>query len=691
MCGLTAFVALCGSPSYQDEEMTGAQDLGRKVNDSLDLIKHRGPDARGQWFSSDYRVGLGHVRLSIIDLSPAGNQPFHDSDDNIHAVVNGELYDYERIKAELADEYDFKSKSDCEVVIALYRHYGESFLSHLRGEFALVLWDAKRQLFIAARDRYGIKSLYYTVVGGRLLVSTEMKCFLPFGWKPEWDVVNLREKGWTYGPQMYFKGVYRVGPGQYLMSQGFKGAQVKTYWDLSYPDKHRVYLNSEAETVARVRELLLESLQHRLRADVGVGVFLSGGLDSSAIAGMTAHVIRQGKSLGNDASGKISNLSCFTVQFEKDSGLDESDIARRTAEWLGVDFHPVLLDEETIAARLEDTVWHTETPIPDVNGMGRLALADAAHAAGKRVILTGEGSDEHFSGYADFLWSYLLEPDHAWASSSNIMAEPKKMRKVADELIANGFLGALPRSTDAEAAQKLNKSSVFPRLDAVFQPPFQQWVYKYSHNRPEMSFAESLSDNVLADMATKWHPLNSSQYQWTKCMLANYILRYLGDNIDMVYQIESRPPFLDHHLTEYVNRIPPSLKIKYDPVKRTFREKHILREAMKPFITEEVYNRTKQPYVGPTKYKRKGPVYKILKKLVTEANVQVLGFLDWHRVQDGFVRAFRDHDTLSFKNTLMVAQLVVLGKRFGVKTAEDPQKPLPVFEDNGSVVIRSRL
>ncbi|GKZ19328.1 hypothetical protein AbraIFM66951_005557 [Aspergillus brasiliensis] len=690
MCGLTAFLALHGSSAWQHGESTSTEDLGQKVHDSLDLIRHRGPDARGTWLSSDCRVGLGHVRLSIIDLSPAGNQPFHDSEDNVHAVVNGELYDYDRIKDELSGEYDFKSKSDCEIVIALYKHYGESFLSHLRGEFALVLWDAKRQLFIAARDRYGIKSLYYTVIDGRLVVATEMKCFLSFGWSPEWNVTNIMEKGWLYGPQMYFKGVNRIGPGQYLVSHDFSTPRVRSYWDLDYPDKHHAYPRSEEETVARVRELLLESVQHRLRADVGVGVFLSGGLDSSAIAGMTAHVIRQGQSLGNDASGKLSNLSCFTVQFEKSSGLDESDVARRTAEWLGVDLQSVLLDEEAIASRLEDTVWHTETPIPDVNGMGRLALAEAAHAAGKRVVLTGEGSDEHFSGYADFIWRYVLEPDHSWASSDTV-AEPTEARKVALELIAKGFLGAIPEPSDAEASQILNESSVFPRMNALFQPPFQQWVYKYSHNRPEMSFAKSFTEKVLANVATKWHPLHSSQYQWTKSILVNYILRYLGDNIDMVYQIESRPPFLDHHLTEYVNKIPPSLKIKYCSTTKTFREKHILREAMKPFVTEEVYNRTKQPYVGPTKYKKNGPVYKILETLVTEANVRALGFLEWSGVQEDFVRAFRDHDTLSFKNTLSVAQMVVLGKRFGVKTAEDPQRRVVAYEGTENAMLRSRL
>lgn len=155
-------------------------------------------------------IGLGHVRLSIIDLSPLGNQPFHNSQDDVHAVVNGELYDYEQHRSQLSEEYTFQGNSDCEVVLALYKHYGLSFLPHLRGEFALVLYDAKRNVLIAARDRYGIKSLYYTVQNGRLLISTEMKSFLPYGWKPEWNVQSLRENGWRFDSRTYFKDVYKV-------------------------------------------------------------------------------------------------------------------------------------------------------------------------------------------------------------------------------------------------------------------------------------------------------------------------------------------------------------------------------------------------------------------------------------------------------------------------------------------------
>jgi asparagine synthetase B (glutamine-hydrolysing) len=155
-------------------------------------------------------LGLGHVRLSIVDLSPDGNQPFVDTENEIYTVVNGELYDHERYRAELSTEYNFRGHSDCEIVLALYKHYGLDFLSHLRGEFALVLWDARRQIFIATRDRYGVKSLYYTISGGRLLVATEMKQFLAYGWEAEWDVRSVVEKGLIFDERTVFEGVKKV-------------------------------------------------------------------------------------------------------------------------------------------------------------------------------------------------------------------------------------------------------------------------------------------------------------------------------------------------------------------------------------------------------------------------------------------------------------------------------------------------
>lgn len=182
---------------------------------------------------------LGHVRLSINDLSPDGTQPFHDHNRGVHAVVNGEFYDYDRIRQDLTDKssYEFRGHSDSELIIALYEYYGLNFIHHLRGEFACVLYDKAKQQFIAFRDRYGIKPLFWTVQDERLLVAAEMKAFLPLGWKPEWDVQSLRDAGWNHDERTIFRGVNKIRPGHYLICRSSGHIEHRQYWDVTFPDK----------------------------------------------------------------------------------------------------------------------------------------------------------------------------------------------------------------------------------------------------------------------------------------------------------------------------------------------------------------------------------------------------------------------------------------------------------------------
>ncbi|WZH45882.1 nucleophile aminohydrolase [Fusarium acuminatum] len=667
MCGISAFLSHPGEsalPVVNGE----AKHVAAELESSLDLIAHRGPDARGRWFSDDYQVGLGHVRLSIIDLSPSGNQPFHDEENGIHAVVNGELYDYERYKAQLSSEFKFVGNSDCEIVIALYKHYGLSFISHLRGEFAFVLWDANRQQLIAARDRYGIKSLYYTVHQNKLLVATEIKSFLAFGLQPEWCVRTLTDQSWRVDSTTFFKGVHRVLPGHYLISRPNEKEEQKQYWDLEYPDKFSKDLRTEEEITQGVRQRLLEAIEIRLKADVPVAVYLSGGIDSSSVAGMVAHLMKQGTQLGNETNSVPSNMKCYTVQFDEDSGADESAIARRTADWLGVDIHLVKMDEEALAARFEDTTWYSEVPLPDLNGMGRLALAEAVHSQGIKAVITGEGSDEHFGGYDAFRADSLSEPDHSWpALMTN--AERDEAFYTASKQAKHGIFGDFTPDVPVSTKRMLNHSHVTSSIARVGSLPFSEWTKVYGDSIPETSLIEGFDGRVRDNILKRWHPVHTAQYMFVKTFMPHFILRYNGDNIDMVHQVESRCPFLDHHLTEYVNNIPPSLKMRYNAKDKSYREKHILREAVKPYVTDEVYNMSKKAYMGPRKFWPGGPLHRKITELVTKENVEKLGFVDWDAAQDAVDRAFNQQEALALRRAITVAQFVVLGQRFGVKTA----------------------
>lgn len=260
MCGLSTCILLSGPETYGqstkspcngerngDHQPNGtAKVFVKDLKASVDFIKHRGPDDSGVWISENERVGLAHCRLSINDLSSAGRQPLHSDDNQIHAVVNGEIYDYDRLRAECetVHNYSFQSDSDSELVLALYKIHGApDFLTHLRGEFAFVLYDNREEVerVICARDRYGIKPLVYTRVGAKLLVASEAKAFLPLGWKPRWDVRAIADAGWMFDDRTLFRGVKKVLPGHYLDITEYGGLQQVKYWDADYEDKVSVF------------------------------------------------------------------------------------------------------------------------------------------------------------------------------------------------------------------------------------------------------------------------------------------------------------------------------------------------------------------------------------------------------------------------------------------------------------------
>ncbi|GAB7365121.1 hypothetical protein MBLNU230_g6210t1 [Neophaeotheca triangularis] len=654
--------------------------ISRELDASLDQIRHRGPDSRGQWISDDNRVALGHVRLSINDLSPEGAQPFHSPNGKIHAVVNGEFYDYDRIRAELekpqdgSPGYHFASHSDSELSIALYLRYGQDFVQHLRGEFACIIYDEPRQLFLAARDRYGIKPLFWTQQNGRLLLSAEMKGFLPLGWQPEWDVRSLKDAGWNCDQRTVFKGVRKIRPGHLLVCQSFGGVTEQPYWDMEFPDKRVVNPITPEEAIEGVRERMLHAIRLRLRADVPVGIYLSGGIDSSVIAGMVEHLVRTEKlSMGSvDADSKIA---AFSIAFNEDSGFDESSIANRTADWLGVKYYKKHMSEAELARRFEDAVWHCEHHNPDLNFVGKYALSEVPAEHGYKVVLTGEGADEHFGGYPTYLSDFLRESDDSWPAHNPLPEPLRQAHFDKAEAQAKAYYESVGADSSTRgpslARRTLNNISTVSSM-AAFQPDlFSPWTAPtYGATDPQETIATSHPGLIRQKIQHSWHPLHSAQYVWAKAHLPNIFLTCLGDRTEMAHSIEARTPLLDHELTQYVNALPPASKIHYDPATDDFVEKWLLREAAKPFITRELYSRKKHPYSAPTAYPVDGPLMRVLGGLVTKEAVEQLGFVEWRKCEGLVGRAFgADADPGALRLLLLVAEWVVLSKRFGVKRA----------------------
>ncbi|KAK3311058.1 asparagine synthase [Chaetomium strumarium] len=722
MCGISVSIRL---DRRQTGRATGAAcqqetrtKLETQLSKSLDLIAHRGPDAKGIWINDDASVGLAHNRLSINDLTPSGTQPHHSSDGNLHAVVNGEIYDEgDALRTRLATEhgYAFHSHADTELVLALYSAYGApAFLDHLRGEFSLVLYDDRDGgRVIAARDRFGIKPLFWTIIkdeedgeeggggggGERLLIAAEAKAFLALGWQPEWDVGAIVEGVWQVGERTLFKGVQKVLPACW-MEVGRNGNMVqRRYWDMEYRDKREREVRSVEEMVLGVREKLTEAIRLRLRADVPVGIYLSGGIDSSLLAGIVTHLVRDdGIRIGNrDATSRIC---CFSIEFPSEGHFDESEIAERTANHLGVQILKKRMDEATLAENFADSAYHCEHHNFDLNSVGKFCLSTVPRENGFKVVLTGEGSDEHFTGYPFFVPDFLREPDLAMPdtelSKNSELRErlQDKARKDFDILLRAGA-GFFQHGSDfGETFRAVNDVSVMGWA-AVFQPSlhlFAPWVReKCAGVNVALAEINEMPAEAKEKIRDKWHPLHSSQYLWSRSMLANNLLTCLGDRTEMAHSIEARPPFLDHVLSEYLNALPPSVKLAYTPqmqdsdrsgglpwagtrekfITDLFTEKWILREAGKPYITKELYERKKQPYVAPNRWPKDGPLHNKLREICTREAVEQLGFVDWEIVRRALDTAFGEGaDGASFRVLLVVGAWVTLSERFGIKRAE---------------------
>ncbi|KAL5409750.1 hypothetical protein PMIN04_010913 [Paraphaeosphaeria minitans] len=676
MCGISCIVALANAQKHTSGPLDNPKTWPQQLDESLELIKHRGPDSRGQWISSDSKVALGHVRLAINDLSPDGAQPFHDEDNSVHAVVNGELYDYDALRASLLEKtgYHFKGHSDSELVIALYKYYGLSFLSHVRGEFALCIYDSRTQTFVAARDRYGIKPLFYTFVDNKMLIAAEAKAFLPLGWEPEWDVASLKEAGWNHDTRTIFKGVRKVRPGHYMLCQSFDSIESRPYWDIEYPHKTQPDPRSDREMIEGVRSQMLEAIRIRLRADVPVGVYLSGGIDSSAIAGMVTHLVKeQGERMGNDK--ETERVSCFSIAFDEDSGFDESAIANRTADHLGVKHYKKHMDEAELAARFENATWHCEHHNPDLNYVGKYALSEVPQELGFKVVLTGEGADEQFGGYPMYLPDYLREQDLAYASNP-LPEETRKAQCVKTDEENSAYyhsVGADGANRGPSLPRRMLNDITTVSSMAAFSPDtlFADWTKAYGACDPQLTIANSVGGRARDKIMSAWHPLHSALYVWQKSHLSNIFLSCLGDRTEMAHSIEARTPFLDHRLTAYVNGLPPSVKIRWDGEEQRFTEKWVLREASRPFITEELYKRKKHPYSAPMTYAENGPLHKLLSGLLTMERVEGLGFISWDEAEGLVERAFKK-DAGAMRFAFTVAQWVVIGERFNTKGAEAP-------------------
>jgi len=544
-------------------------------------LSHRGPDGQRHWISPDRRVGLGHARLSIIDLA-TGDQPIASEDERTHIVANGEFYAYEEIQRELESAgHRLRTRSDSEIALHLYENFGPQCLHRLRGEFAFVLFDERNRLLFAARDRFGIKPLFYAWHGDKLYLASEVKALFAAGVPARWDAESLyyAMESSGYQSRTLYDGVFQVPPGHYLIGTD-RHVEVTRYWDFDYPKADASQpQRSDADYAAEFRHALEEAVRLRLRADVPVGCYLSGGLDSCSVLGLAAR-------------HHPEPIRAFTLTFDR-ADYDEGAIAQEMAEKAGASFYPIPIRQEDLADHFADAIAQSETLCYNAHGVAKYLLSRAVRNAGYKVVLTGEGSDEILGGYAHFRRDVLLHNREG--------QDPQVVAQLLDELsrlnpVSRGLLlpDGLPGSLDTVQRQLGFAPSwieAFSARGGKLRALLGKDFLKRFGDRESFRTLMDVSD-VHGQLAGR-EPLNQSLYLWAKTLLPSYILTMLGDRMEMAHSIEGRVPFLDHHVVEVIRSQPAAQKI------RGMTEKFVLREAARDVITDTVYRRQKHPFLSP--------------------------------------------------------------------------------------------
>lgn len=618
---------------------------------------------------TDYVLALGHVRLSIIDIN-SGQQPLLNQHGDIHAVVNGELYDYKRIRSELeAKGYRFKTNSDSEIALCLYEEYGISFLNHLRGEFAIAIWDSKRNRFIIAKDRFGIKPLYYTQVNGTLLAASEIKAFLPLGWKPEWNVDSVLNNSVMFNNRTAFKGVNQLPASHYLMATLTGSVQISPYWCAKYPDKSVKETRSIDEIILGVREQLIESVKQRLVADVPIGIYLSGGIDSSCIGGIINELKKQ-----NNIQG---NTKAFSLAFVDDDNFNEGPIAKRTAEFCNADFQLLEVTESDLLSNFKETVWHTEQLHFNLNSVGKYMLSRNVRKQGYKAILTGEGSDEHFAGYIHFQADYLLEHDFSSPEGLCLLSKQEREKKLETFSSQKEFkkytkTDFVDDSNDISRRMLNNVGlpSLFGSSLSLTSDYYSKTaIEQYGIPNPVLTIVESLSGVDHQNAVSKWHPLHTSLHAVPNSLLPNYLLNSLGDRVEMAHSVEGRTPFLDHILCDYINSLPPSTKLKSNK-DGILVEKWVLKDAVKPYVTQEIYERTKVPFFAPPTKKPNPAFINLLNKYIAKENIEKIGWINYEQASVAKRRYLETNDLRTYQDLMIIMSFIIISIRFGVATYE---------------------
>lgn len=572
MCAIAGLLHLDPAPPPRRETLQAM----------VDCLAHRGPDGQGLWL--DDRAALGHARLSLVDLQ-GGAQPLCNEDHSLQLVFNGEVYNHRELRQGLERRgHRLRTGSDAEVVLHLYEEQGDDAVQALNGPFAFALWDQRQRRLLLARDRVGMRPLLWTQQGARLAFASEAKALLSLpGQHRALDLLALAEtlQLWSpLAPRTAFEGIHALPPGHTLSIDARGRHTLNRYWDWSFDIDPTLAARPMAELAEEARALLTDAVRLQRQADVPVGVLLSGGLDSSVLAALSA---------AHGGAGEPATQA-FSLGFD-DAEYDERSAQAAAQQGLALQAQVRVCGSADIAAAFPRAVWHAEQPLVRTAAAPLMLLAATVRQAGVKAVLSGEGADEVFAGYDLFKEAQLRRfvarnPSSHWRHRllGRLYPYLRHSPTGPGSLASSTWQRQMPNLADPVFAHQPRLRSGTRAL-ALIHPDLRPQLTRHPVH------AELAAQLPL--QARDWQPLARDQYLECHTLLSGHLLSAQGDRMAMAHGIELRHPFLDHRLIEWVGRLPAAFKL------RGLREKRLLREAMRGHMPEAARQRTKQPYRTP--------------------------------------------------------------------------------------------
>jgi asparagine synthase (glutamine-hydrolysing) len=594
-----------------------------------DVMTHRGPDDAGELLFDDGRGGFGFRRLSIIDLSAAGHQPMRGCTDRVWLVFNGEIYNHGRLREQLEkDGHTYRSRTDSETILHLYEARGLDFVNEIEGDFAIALWDADREHLVLARDRAGVKPLYFTQQQGRFMFASEIKALLQHpSVTPEVNEEALYHYltfVTTPAPQTLFRGIQKIPAGHMLVIDRAGNVQLTQYWD-ALPSESADQFTAD-EHQQNILRLLRDSIRKRMMADVPFGVFLSGGVDSSANVALMSELMTQ-------------PVRTFTVGFKDCEELNEIDSARAISNRFQTNHHEVMIGREEMEQFLPDLVFHQDEPIADPVCVPLYYVSKLARETGTIVVQVGEGSDEIFAGY-DWFRTYLEIEDRFWRHAERT---PLLARRAAATVAQPLVQKVLKKRLASELVRRLGSNeSLFWGGAIVFDETMKSRVLareaRANYNGISTYDVVRRYQELFRHARPGADAAARMTYLELKLRLPELLLMRV-DKITMATSVEARVPFLDHHLIEYAMNVPRELKIKGKS------GKHILKRALESVLPHDVLYKPKRGFGAPVREWFGGVAGEALIQQITNSPLRKRGFFDYEfisRMADEHRRQVRD-------------------------------------------------